>query len=76
MIVTILALSALDVLSYELFFVSSLVGFLLVTVLTAPAVATPAWRTRVRWFVALGLLGFALVIAGRIYATLAVLAVT
>lgn len=69
MILTVLALSVLGTLSLELFFVISLIGFLVVTELTAPAIATPAWRTRLRWLVVLGLVGFALVVAGRIYAT-------
>lgn len=69
MVVTILALSVLGVFSYESFFIVSLIGFLVVTELTAPAVATPAWRKRVRWLIALGLVGFALVIARRISVT-------
>jgi hypothetical protein len=70
MLLTILALSAFGMLSYELFFVGSLVGFLVVMELTAPAIATPAWRARLWWFLTLGLLGFAFVIARRISVTL------
>lgn len=73
MIATIVALSALGTLTFELFFVGSLVGFLVVMELTAPAVATPTWRRRLWWIVALGLLGFVLIIAGRVYVTLAFL---
>lgn len=60
------ALSVLDAFSYELFFVVSLIGFLVVTELTAPFSVTPRWRRRLRWIIALGLVGFGYVVARRI----------
>ncbi len=66
MLATAMVLVLLGSLSYELFFVVSLLGFLIVTELTAPIVITPAWRRRLRWIIALGLLGFAYVVVRRI----------
>jgi len=67
---TILALVLLDAVSYELFFVVSLIGFLVVTELTAPFQVTPAWRRRLRWLIAVGLVVFAYIVARRILAIL------
>lgn len=64
------ALAALDSLSLELFFVLSLLGFLIVTELTAPVRVTPTWRRRLRWFVALGLAAFGYVVVRRVLAIL------
>jgi hypothetical protein len=63
---SLLVLSALDSLSYELLFVVSLVGFLVVTELTAPFGLAPRWRRRLTWIIALGLAGFAYVVVRRI----------
>jgi hypothetical protein len=62
----ILALSLLGALSYELVFVVSLIGLLVVTELTAPFAVSPAWRTRVKWVIAAGLLGFGYIVIRRI----------
>lgn len=70
MLATALVLALLSALSYELFFVCSLIGLLVVTELTAPFAVTPAWRRRLRWLIALGLLGFAVVVVRRILAIL------
>jgi hypothetical protein len=66
MAATALALTLLDALTYELFFVVSLIGFLVVTELTAPFGITPRWRRRLRYVVALGLVVFAYVVIRRI----------
>lgn len=66
MVATVLVLVLLESLSYELFFVLSLLGFLIVTALTAPVAITPAWRRRLRWIILLGLLGFTYVVIRRI----------
>lgn len=66
MVATVLALSLLDSLSYELFFVLSLLGLLVVTELTAPVNVTPEWRVRLRWLTLLGLFGFFSLILYRI----------
>ncbi|WP_277543600.1 hypothetical protein [Haloarcula laminariae] len=67
---TILTLSVLGALSLELFFVVSLIGFLIVVELTAPFVVTPTWRRRLRWIIALGLLVFGYIVIRRILAIL------
>ncbi len=70
MLMAALALALLDAVSYELFFVLSLIGFLVVTELTAPFTVTPTWRRRLRWLIAIGLVGFAVVVVRRILAIL------
>lgn len=70
MLVGLLALALLNALSYELFFVISLIGFLVVTELTAPFSLTPTWRARLKWIILLGLLVFAYIVVRRILAIL------
>lgn len=66
MLTAIVLLSLLGALELELFFVVSLIGLLIVVELTAPFNVTPAWRRRLVWVIALGLLGFAYVVVRRI----------
>jgi len=56
--------------TYELFFVVSLIGVLIVVEFTSPIHVRPPWRRRVRWLVLAGIAGFLVVLARR---TLAVL---
>lgn len=70
MLGSLLALVVLSSLSAELFFVLSLVGFLVVVELTAPFDLTPAWRRRLRWVVLAGLLVFGYVVVRRVLAIL------
>jgi len=66
MVGTVLVLALLNALSYELVFVCSLIGFLVVTELTAPFNVTPTWRRRLRWLIAAGLVVFAIIVVRRI----------
>jgi dolichyl-phosphate-mannose--protein O-mannosyl transferase len=66
MLGTVLALALLESLSYELFFVVSLIGFLVVTELTAPFNVTPRWRRRLTYLIAIGLVVFGYVVVRRI----------
>ncbi|MFB6227413.1 MAG: hypothetical protein ABEH88_02330 [Halobacteriales archaeon] len=70
MLGTVLALALLGSLSYELFFVVSLIGFLVVTELTAPFNVTPRWRGRLKYLIGLGLLVFGYIVVRRILAIL------
>ena len=70
LLATIVSLSVLGALSLELFFVVSLIGFLVVIELTAPFAVSPPWRRRLRWLVLLGLLVFGYVVVRRILAIL------
>jgi len=70
MLGTATVLVLLDALSAELFFVVSLIGFLVVTELTAPFAITPAWRRRLRWIIAIGLVVFGYIVIRRILAIL------
>lgn len=67
---TALVLVLLGSLTLELFFVVGLIGFLVVTELTAPLNVAPAWRSRLKWLIALGLLVFASVVVRRVLALL------
>ncbi|MFA9427910.1 hypothetical protein [Natronorubrum sp. A-ect3] len=66
MVAAVLVLSVLGSFSYELFFVLSLIGLLIVTELTAPFAVTPDWRRRLRWLILLGLIGFGVIVVRRI----------
>lgn len=70
MLGTALALSLLGSLSYELFFVVSLIGFLVIVELTAPFNVTPRWRARLKWLIVAGLVLFGYVVVKRILAVL------
>jgi hypothetical protein len=66
MLSSIFLLSLLQALTLELFFVLSLIGFLIVVELTAPFALTPQWRKRLRWLILVGLLGFGYIVIRRI----------
>jgi len=70
MLLSILVLAVLEALSLELFFVLSLIGFLVIIELTAPLNVTPEWRARLRWLIAAGLLVFGYIVVRRILAIL------
>ena len=70
MVGAILLLAVLGSLSLELFFVVSLIGFLVVVELTAPVAITPAWRSRLKWLILVGLVVFGYVVVRRILAIL------
>lgn len=65
-----IVLVLLESFSYELYFVIALIGFLVVTELTAPFNVTPRWRSRLKWFVLAGLVVFAYIVVRRILAIL------
>ena len=65
-----LVLVLLDSLSYELVFVVSLIGFLVVVELTAPIAVTPTWRRRLLWLIGGGLVIFGYIVVQRILAIL------
>lgn len=70
MLATVVCLSLLGALSLELFFVLSLIGFLVVVELTAPFAVTPRWRARLRWMILAGLVVFGYVVIRRVLAIL------
>jgi len=67
---TVLVLALLGALSFELVFVVSLIGLLVVTELTAPFAVTPAWRRRLIWVIGVGLVVFGYIVIRRILAIL------
>jgi len=70
MLATVLGLALVGSLSLELFFVISLIGFLVTVEMTAPFAVTPLWRARLKWIIVLGLLGFGYIVIKRILAIL------
>lgn len=70
MLLVTAGLVALNALSYELFFVCSLLVFLAMLEATAPFNITPRWRRRLRWLAVLGLVGFGYIVVRRILALL------
>ncbi|MFP8956794.1 hypothetical protein ACLI4Y_08700 [Natrialbaceae archaeon A-CW3] len=64
MVATILALAVVGTLSYRLFFLLSILGFVIVFEVTKPITVTPEWRKRLWWIFLVGLVGFVYV-AGR-----------
>lgn len=70
MLGTLLVLLALGLLSLELFFVVSLVGFLVLVEFTAPFDVSPAWRARLKWVILAGLLVFMYIVIKQILETL------
>lgn len=67
---TLVLLAAVDAVTLELYFVLSLIGFLVVIELTAPFAVTPQWRARLKWLVAVGLFVFVVIVIRRILAVL------
>ena len=70
MLAVIVLLTLLGSLELELVFVLSLIGLLVIVELTAPFNVTPRWRRRLLPLIALGLLGFAVIVVRRILAIL------
>lgn len=66
MLVTVVVLSLLDALTIEIFFIGSLLGLLVMVELTAPINVAPAWRARLKWVVAVGILLFGYFMVRRI----------
>lgn len=70
MLATALVLALLESLTYDLFFVVSLIGFLVVIELTEPIGIRPEWRRRLRWLIPPALLVFGYIVIRRILAIL------
>lgn len=66
MIGVVLVLSVFGMLTLETFFIVSLAGFLALVQLTSPFAVTPHWRTRLKWFIVLGLLAFGYIMFKRV----------
>jgi hypothetical protein len=66
MLTVLILLAALGSLTLELFFVLSLIGFLVVVELTAPVAVSPRWRRRIPWLIAAGLVVFGYIVVRRI----------
>ena len=72
MLTAVVSLAVLGVLTLELFFVVSFVGFLVVAEFTTPVTISPAWRRRLRWVAILGFLTLMVIVAGRVSEVLGV----
>lgn len=65
MLGVLVSLIATGLFSYELFFVASLIGLLVIAELTAPVNVTPRWRYRLMWVTFAGLAVFLLLVSRR-----------
>lgn len=72
LLVALVVLSWFGSLNYDLFYVVSLIGFLVVTELTAPLNRIQQWRSRLGLIAVAGFLGFAYLVVTRIQTILAV----
>jgi|GEM_PF-310397 len=66
MLAATLALALIGSLDFQIFFAASFVGLLVMMVITAPVNVTPRWRSRLKWLVVLGLIGFGAILLHRI----------
>jgi choline-glycine betaine transporter len=66
MIGSLFVLITLGPFSYELFFLLMVLGLVIVADLTAPSAVNPRWRSRFRWVVLAGVIGFVIVVTRRI----------
>ena len=62
----LLGLTLLDALTLEVFFVTSLIGVLVVTELLTPVNMRPAWHRRLQWVIVGGLAVFGYIVLRRI----------
>ena len=56
---SVAVLGAAGALSVDVAFAAALLGFFVVTQLTAPVAVRPAWRSRLRWVAVVGVVVFA-----------------
>ena len=70
MMATLALLSALSSFTYELYFVLSFIGLLVVTERLMPFRVTPRWQRRVYWIIASGVVGLVYIVVRRILAIL------
>lgn len=68
MLASVLGLAVIGALRFELFIIISLVGFMLLTVATAPVNLTPRWRARLKWPILVGFLVFVYLVVQEIRA--------
>lgn len=61
----LLILVASGLMVLDLYFIVSLVGFLIITELTTPATVSLAWRRRLRPFIVVGVIGFVYILFHR-----------
>ena len=66
MLTALLGLTLLDALTLEVFFVTSLIGLLVVTELMTPVNMRPVWHRRLRWVIVGGLAVFGYIVLRRI----------
>jgi len=68
MLASVLGLAVIGALTYELFVIISLIGFMLLTIVTAPVNLTPRWRARLKWPIIVGFLTFVYLVIQEIRA--------
>lgn len=66
----LLGLTLIDALTLEVFFVTSLIGVLVLTELMLPLNIRPVWYRRLRWVIVIGLGVFGYILLRRIFSLL------
>lgn len=56
----------LDTFSYELLFILSFIGFLVITVVTMPYRVMAPWQRRIRWIIFFGIIVFVYIVGERL----------
>lgn len=66
----LLGLTLVDALTVEVFFVTSLIGVLVLTELMLPINIRPVWYRRLRWLIVIGLGVFGYILLRRVFSVL------
>lgn len=66
MLASIFVLSLIGALRLELFVLATVIGFMLLTVATAPMNLTPRWRSRLKWPIVFGFVLFAYLVVREV----------
>jgi len=75
MLATAFILTMLDSLTFDIFFIVSVIGLLVLSEVTTPLSVTPTWRRRLRWVILVSLVAFVALLVRRILAVLSLTAV-
>lgn len=71
-LIVLLSLTLVDALTLEVFFVTSLIGVLVITELMLPINIRPVWYRRLRWVIVIGLGVFGYILLRRVFSLLPV----
>jgi phosphatidylserine synthase len=55
-----------NALSFELYFILCLIGFLVITQMSGPRISRPQWRSRVNLVIIVGVVVFIIIVTGKV----------